>query len=412
MMSIKTDNLRLNKNLINEQNSENKTVFSKKSSSFSKDIRLLVIEKDRLSSEEFSKIKQKLNDFYNLDCKDVIELKDSLKLNIKIKSDKPVGELDDKDEKNDYSNIEGLLLTQRKIYSQICSFSKESKIEKKDLLSYLVNKSNNHNEAIIKNSLKLATTSELKRDGNIDISNNKKTVNENINGLTDELNKDKPNQKLERKNYINNIKENVGIKNYNYELKTKEFENNIVLKNEENKLNVNKHIVIEHDEISEKIAHSNNKEINKNTIFMNSENKKSNIESLHKEKIKRDINEIPQFNSIKPESQQMSSEPLPDRKILDIPAFSVLYKKVSTLSQPPSITYVFKKWGSELHQMKVNFDTDKKIQLIASTGRVYQSSLDGISQYQGRLSLSSGNENSHWHINAIDPSSENKEDEK
>lgn len=412
MMSIKTDNLRLNKNLINEQNSENKTVFSKKSSSFSKDIGLLDIEKDRLSSEEFSKIKQKLNDFYNLDCKDVIELKDSLKLNIKIKSDKPVGELDDKDEKNDYSNIEGLLLTQRKIYSQICSFSKESKIEKKDLLSYVVNKSNNHNEAIIKNSLKLATTSELKRDGNIDISNNKRTVNENINGLTDELNKDKPNQKLERKNYINNIKENVGIKNYNYELKTKGFENNIVLKNEENKLNVNKHIVIEHDEISEKIAHSNNKEINKNTILINSENKKSNIESLHKEKIKRDINEIPQFNSIKPESQQMSSEPLPDRKILDIPAFSVLYKKVSTLSQPPSITYVFKKWGSELHQMKVNFDTDKKIQLIASTGRVYQSSLDGISQYQGRLSLSSGNENSHWHINAIDPSSENKEDEK
>lgn len=412
MMSIKTDNLRLNKNLINEQNSENKTVFSKKSSSFSKDIGLLDIEKDRLSSEEFSKIKQKLNDFYNLDCKDVIELKDSLKLNIKIKSDKPVGELDDKDEKNDYSNIEGLLLTQRKIYSQICSFSKENKIEKKDLLSYVVNKSNNHNEANIKNSLKLATTSELKRDGNIDISNNKKTVNENINGLNDELNKDKPNQKLERKNYINNIKENVGIKNYNYELKTKGFENNIVLKNEENKLNVNKHIVIEHDEISEKIAHSNNKEINKNTILMNSENKKSNIESLHKEKIKRDINEIPQFNSIKPESQQMSSEPLPDRKILDIPAFSVLYKKVSTLSQPPSITYVFKKWGSELHQMKVNFDTDKKIQLIASTGRVYQSSLDGISQYQGRLSLSSGNENSHWHINAIDPSSENKEDEK
>lgn len=412
MMSIKTDNLRLNKNLINEQNSENKTVFSKKSSSFSKDIGLLDIEKDRLSSEEFSKIKQKLNDFYNLDCKDVIELKDSLKLNIKIKSDKPVGELDDKDEKNDYSNIEGLLLTQRKIYSQICSFSKENKIEKKDLLSYVVNKSNNHNETIIKNSLKLATTSELKRDGNIDISNNKKTVNENINGLNDELNKDKPNQKLERKNYINNIKENVGIKNYNYELKTKGFENNIVLKNEENKLNVNKHIVIEHDEISEKIAHSNNKEINKNTILINSENKKSNIESLHKEKIKRDINEIPQFNSIKPESQQMSSEPLPDRKILDIPAFSVLYKKISTLSQPPSITYVFKKWGSELHQMKVNFDTDKKIQLIASTGRVYQSSLDGISQYQGRLSLSSGNENSHWHINAIDPSSENKEDEK
>lgn len=412
MMTIKTDNLRLNKSLINEQNSENKTVFSKKSSSFSKDIGLLHIEKDQLSSEEFSKIKQKLNDFYNLDCKDVIELKDSLKLNIKIKSDKPVDALDDKDEKTDCSNIEGLLLTQRKIYSQICSFSKESKIEKKDLLSYGVNKNNNHNEVIIKNSLKLTTTSEPKRDKGIDISNNKKIVSENLNCLNYGLNKDKQNQKLERKDYINKIKENIEVKNYKYELKTKKFESNSVLKNEDNKLNDNKYIVIEHDEVSEKVAHSNNKEINKNTIVMSGENKKSNIESLHKEKIKRDISEILPFNSIKPESQQMSSEPLPDRKILDIPAFSVLYKKASTLSQPPSITYVFKKWGSELHQMKVNFDTDKKIQLIASTGRVYQSSLDGVSQYQGRLSLSSGNENSHWHINAIDPSSENKEDEK
>ncbi|CRL61801.1 hypothetical protein BN1805_01439 [Proteus vulgaris] len=117
------------------------------------------------------------------------------------------------------------------------------------------------------------------------------------------------------------------------------------------------------------------------------------------------------FNNIKPEYQQKIQEPLIDKKLLDIPALSLLYKEVSKMTQPPSITYVFKKWGSELHQMKINFDINKKIELIASTGRVYQSSLDNFNQYQGRLALSLENDNSHWQINAIDPS-DDKEDEK
>ncbi|QAV22733.1 hypothetical protein [Proteus hauseri] len=99
-------------------------------------------------------------------------------------------------------------------------------------------------------------------------------------------------------------------------------------------------------------------------------------------------------------------------KVLEIPAWKVLQKKVSNTTLPPSIIYVFKQWGSNAHQMQINF-IDRQLQLIASTGRVYQSSLDNFNQYQGRLSLAlnSDNKSIHWHIGAIDTSTD-KENEK
>lgn len=394
MMSIKTDNLRLNKSLINEQNSEIKTICSKKSSPFSTIVELLHIEKEKISSDELSKIKQKLDDFYDLDCKGDTELRDNLKENSKIKADNSVnklGEKSDKDE-DDYSNIEGLLLTQRKIYSQVCSFTKGSKIEQKGLLHHVSKQNNVDDEIAIKNDLN------PKREGNISISEVKKEVSRNYNELNVSVKNDKFNQKIERKNSTDKFLEHVENKN--------------LLIREEDKTNTKGSAIIENNKLSEKVNYSDSREVIKNTAAMNVKNENSNIDSLYKEKIKENVSDMLPLSSIKPAYQQMLSEPLSDRKILDIPAFSILYKKVSTLSQPPSITYVFKKWGSELHQIKVNFDIDKKIQLIASTGRVYQSSLENFNQYQGRLSLSLENDNNHWHIDAIDPSSENKEDEK
>ncbi|QPB80922.1 hypothetical protein EHE21_16720 [Proteus sp. GOKU] len=408
MMSIKTDNLRLNKSLINEQNSEIKTICSKKSSPFSTIVELLHIEKEKISSDELSKIKQKLDDFYDLDCKGDTELRDNLKENSKIKADNSVnklGEKSDKDE-DDYSNIEGLLLTQRKIYSQVCSFTKGSKIEQKGLLHHVSKQNNVDDEIAIKNDLN------PKREGNISISEVKKEVSRNYNELNVSVKNDKFNQKIERKNSTDKFLEYVENKNFSNQEKIGNFKNKNLLIREEDKTNTKGSAVIENNKLSEKVNYSDSREVIKNTAAMNVKNENSNIDSLYKEKIKENVSDMLPLSSIKPAYQQMLSEPLSDRKILDIPAFSILYKKVSTLSQPPSITYVFKKWGSELHQIKVNFDIDKKIQLIASTGRVYQSSLENFNQYQGRLSLSLENDNNHWHINAIDPSSENKEDEK
>ncbi|MBG6038638.1 hypothetical protein I5F12_11215 [Proteus cibarius] len=413
MMSIKTDNIRLNKGLITEKHSESKTVFSKKLSSLSTTIALLHLEKEQLSPEKLSKIKQKLADFYHLDCKEFIELKDDLKESLKIKTDKSINTLEDeKEEEIDYSNIEGLLLTQRKIYSQICDFEKENKIEKKVFFRYEKNKTNKANESVIENDLNKKINFESNKLKAIDIFKDEKEVSTHFNDLTTNMHKDKIIQKLEKRKNTDKIQENIYSKPYLDKLKTNNIKNKIELKHEKDLINIKNSVVFEKSKSSKEIDHLDSKNINKNTLLINVENKNSNIESLYKEKAKENVSDVIPFNSIKPEYQQMLPEPLSDRKILDIPAFSLLYKRVSALSQPPSITYIFKKWGNELHQMKVNFDTDKKIQLIASTGRVYQSSLESFSQYQGRLSLSLENDNNHWHINAIDPSSDNKEDEK
>lgn len=75
MILIKTDNVILNTNLSNEKNSENKSVFSKKSSLSSADLELSVSDNEGISSKNISKIKQKLDDFYHLNHQDDIDLK-------------------------------------------------------------------------------------------------------------------------------------------------------------------------------------------------------------------------------------------------------------------------------------------------------------------------------------------------
>ncbi|WIF71921.1 hypothetical protein QN092_18540 [Proteus vulgaris] len=419
MILIKTDNVILNTNLSNEKNSENKSVFSKKSSLSSADLQLSMSDDERISSKNLSKIKQKLDDFYHLNHQDDIDLKNHLKTKSnKIKSK-------DEKEETDFLNLEGLLLTQRKISSQIFSHVKKVKIEKKSLLDHESKKipisSNITVESDFKSTKGISISpSDGKKESKLDINElgflgEKNAVNQKLESVEKKKNID-PNvvevdNKIKTYKAIKNNEKQVENKQYPYEGKRSFSEGNTAFKIKENASDIHNNIIEKSHYSAYKNNHSSSKKIEKNGLSFDAVRQKLNIDKLDEKKVKEEVNDISMFNNIKPEYQQKIQEPLIDKKLLDIPALSLLYKEVSKMTQPPSITYVFKKWGSELHQMKINFDINKKIELIASTGRVYQSSLDNFNQYQGRLALSLENDNSHWQINAIE-SFDDKEDEK
>lgn len=427
MILIKTDNVILNTNLSNEKNSENKSVFSKKSSLSSADLKLSMSDDESVSSKNLSKIKQKLDDFYHLNHQDDIDLKNHLKTEsnkIKYKDEK---------EETDFLNLEGLLLTQRKISSQICAHAKKVKIEKKSLLDHESKKipisSNITVESDFKSTKSISIIpSDGKKESKLDINElgflgERNTVNQKLESVEKKKdidpnvveidNKIKTHKSIKNneKQVENKIEKQVENKQYSYEGKRSFSEDNTAFKIKENASDIHNNIIEKSHYSAHENNHSSSKEIEKNGLSFDTARQKLNIDKLDEKKVKEEVNDISMFNNIKSEYQQKIQEPLIDKKLLDIPALSLLYKEVSKMTQPPSITYVFKKWGSGLHQMKINFDINKKIELIASTGRVYQSSLDNFNQYQGRLALSLENDNSHWQINAIDPS-DDKEDEK
>lgn len=100
------------------------------------------------------------------------------------------------------------------------------------------------------------------------------------------------------------------------------------------------------------------------------------------------------------------------KQLLDLPTWNILHKTDALFSKPNNITYVFKRWGNDNHQIQIRFALENQIQLIASTGRVYQASFENLNQYQGRstLSLENSEKNSYRHINSID-ADKHKEEE-
>lgn len=100
------------------------------------------------------------------------------------------------------------------------------------------------------------------------------------------------------------------------------------------------------------------------------------------------------------------------KQLLDLPTWNILHKTDALFSKPNNITYVFKRWGNDNHQIQIRFVLENQIQLIASTGRVYQASFENLNQYQGRstLSLENSEKNSYRHINSID-ADKHKEEE-
>ncbi|HEK0460082.1 TPA: type III secretion protein [Proteus mirabilis] len=117
---------------------------------------------------------------------------------------------------------------------------------------------------------------------------------------------------------------------------------------------------------------------------------------------------ITETNKVVPFSSQVTpiktviTLPKVAKMVSQLPAWQVIDKKISMLTLPPSITYTFTKWKSRYHQAKIHF-IDKQVQLIASSGRVYQTALENLKQYNGGLSidLTNSHKNKSWYINSI-----------
>ncbi|HGN0222638.1 TPA: type III secretion protein [Proteus mirabilis] len=117
---------------------------------------------------------------------------------------------------------------------------------------------------------------------------------------------------------------------------------------------------------------------------------------------------ITETNKVVPFSSQVTpiktviALPKVAKMVSQLPAWQVIDKKISMLTLPPSITYTFTKWKSRYHQAKIHF-IDKQVQLIASSGRVYQTALENFKQYNGGLSidLTNSHKNKSWYINSI-----------
>lgn len=117
---------------------------------------------------------------------------------------------------------------------------------------------------------------------------------------------------------------------------------------------------------------------------------------------------ITETNKVVPFSSQVTpiktviALPKVAKMVSQLPVWQVIDKKISMLTLPPSITYTFTKWKSRYHQAKIHF-IDKQVQLIASSGRVYQTALENLKQYNGGLSidLTNSHKNKSWYINSI-----------
>lgn len=115
-----------------------------------------------------------------------------------------------------------------------------------------------------------------------------------------------------------------------------------------------------------------------------------------------ETNKVAPFSSPVTPIKTVIALPTVAKMVSLLPAWQVIDKKISMLTLPPSITYTFTKWKSRYHQAKIHF-IDKQVQLIASSGRVYQTALENLKQYNGGLSidLTNSHKNKSWYINSI-----------
>lgn len=400
-------------------------------------------DSSKLSPENIKKLKKKLNLMENLSKKEsVLTKKNSF---TEINESKDIEE--EKYDEKQLENTEGLLLNQQPFFYSTYDDLKDLHI--KQGINSIQNENHNVHTCIIKTNVS-EQEPQLNYQEKKEVSKckTKRDISKTIQI------EDKNSTLISKKVENNLYSKRLGVKNKNSPLngpsffkEKSEFENTdntqfktpfiaesqsqIVEESQLQKNTIDLNIIKDkYDDYSDIKSEYTEVEQNifSNKINKNSSNiksfKKNGMSSLHeginsdvKIEVKRKKEKVADpesviFSSvINPQASPSIALSETTDKILDISSWKILHKHVSSITQPPSITYVFKQWGSDIHQMKINF-IDRQVQLIASTGRVYQSSIDNSNQYQGRLSLALNSENKsmHWHINAIDSSVDKESD--
>ncbi|WP_337240392.1 hypothetical protein [Proteus faecis] len=434
MNKIISDSIRLTQITYNDEvhftnnESQLKTITSKNLQNFKIKLQLLSLiskkgnsaeKKDVGSKKEVAEVIDKKDVDSKKEVAEVVDKKEKLSTNKNTKD-----ELDtDGDE---LKNLEGLLLNQQIMQPVIpLNFKKQLISQGIDIKN---NKLKNTINYIDKNSRKV----DLKRELSTPDSN---ITNKKIN--IKQKDKEFVDSKVDKKESINKILKksmephlsNTDLK-YGLESKNKnEFinfdERNLFFDRVKNKISNSKNkldnILIENVSHHDLIKYENNKLPLNNKLGQDNDHilLADNLRKKTENRLKEQLQDTALINKTMSLSDVAKSQLTPKtentfsgKQLLNLPTWNILHKTDVLFSKPNNITYVFKRWGNDNHQVQIRFALENQIQLIASTGRVYQASFENLNQYQGRstLSLENNEKNSYRHINSID-ADKHKEDE-
>ncbi|WP_249718396.1 hypothetical protein [Proteus faecis] len=427
MNKIMSDSVRLTQITYNDEvhftnnESQLKTITSKNLQNFKIKLQLLSLISKKCNSAEKKDVGSKK------EVVEVIDKKEKLSTNKNTKDELIIKEKDELETDGDeLKNLEGLLLNQQIMQPVIpLNFKKqliEQGIDIKD------NKLKNTINYIDKNSRKVDLKRELLTpDSNI--TNKKINIKQKDKGFVDSNVDKKENiNKILKKSmvpHLSNTDFKYGLESKNknefihFEEGNHTFDRSLnKLSNPKNKLD---NILIEGVPHHDLIKDENNKLPLNNKLGQDNDHVllADNLREKTENRLTEQLQDTTLINTAMSLYDIAKSQLTPKientvsgKQLLNLPTWNILHKTDVLSSKPNNITYVFKRWGSDNHQVQIRFALENQIQLIASTGRVYQASFENLNQYQGRstLSLENNEKNSYRHINSID-ADKHKEDE-
>lgn len=436
MNKVISDSVRLTQIIYNDEiyfkNNESQlnTLMPKSLQKFKYKLQLLSL----MSKKENSAVQKDVSN--KKEISEVIDKKEQLSTKKKTKNESIKKEKDElKTDSDEFKNLEGLLLNQQILQPAIPLHLKKQlisqgiDIEASGLICTMGDINEKSRSVEIKKGLSTLDSHIKNKKININQqtewvvdnqSDKKENINKTLKNSTFPLPK---NNEFEYKIESNNKNESIddNKKNHISYLISKKYLNSVG--------KINDKLIdreLHRDSIKEESKSTTiveNKQLPLNNKKLRQHNSHISLDSDFKKEIKNRMPEqlpdpvlintnMPLADAVKSLLTPQPENSFSSKQLLDLPTWNILHKTDALFSKPNNITYVFKRWGNDNHQIQIRFALENQIQLIASTGRVYQASFENLNQYQGRstLSLENSEKNSYKHINSID-ADKHKEEE-